>query len=107
MAGSTSVDELVQSVHLYRNRKLLFHGYVLPFVLFYLCWIYFWVFIYGFWEHYEGGCVGIAVIGMAQILACLFCHWSVHVHCFFSCNTVSAPLITSKSPCRKRLFLAP
>lgn len=89
MAGTSSIDDLVHSVQLYSNRKLIFHGYVFPFVILYLSWVYVWIFLYGFWEHYEGGMVGIAAIGCLQILSCLFCHWSVHVHCVFACNRVS------------------
>jgi cation-transporting ATPase 13A1 len=63
--------------------------YVLPFILIYTGWIYVWCGIYGFLEYYEGGFVGLAAIGCAQILCCLACYWSVHVNCFFTCRKVT------------------
>ncbi|NP_001135438.1 ATPase type 13A1 [Nasonia vitripennis] len=84
-------DELVQSVSLHNPRKLLFNGYVLPFVLTELVWIYAWIFVYGLHDYYEPGLVGIAVIGVLQIFVCLCCQWSVHVHTFLNCSSASDP----------------
>lgn len=83
------VDELVQSVSLHNSRRLLFNGYVLPFVIVQGLWIYGWIFIYNTDEYYDEGLVGIAAIGVLQILACLCCQWSVHIHCFLNCSSVS------------------
>ncbi|XP_063229452.1 endoplasmic reticulum transmembrane helix translocase isoform X2 [Bacillus rossius redtenbacheri] len=91
MAGAMCVDDLVQSVSLHIPRKLLFHGYVLPFVILYGVWGYLWINVYNV-EHYEAGFIGIAVIGLLQVLSCLCCHWSVHVQCFFTCQSTKDPL---------------
>jgi cation-transporting ATPase 13A1 len=89
MSVTTKLDDLVQSVSLYTQKGTLFHLYVLPFILIYTGWIYVWCGIYGFLEYYEGGFVGLAAIGCAQILCCLACYWSVHVNCFFTCRKVT------------------
>lgn len=86
MTVNLKLDDLVQSVTLYSNVNTLFHGYILPFLVIYLGWIYVWCGVYGFWEFYEGGCVGLAVVGCIQILSCLCCHWSVHVRCLLTCK---------------------
>ncbi|XP_060516984.1 endoplasmic reticulum transmembrane helix translocase [Cylas formicarius] len=92
MSVTHKLDDLVQSVSLYTRIPLLFHLYTLPFLIFYPIWIYIWIGIYGFWEHYEGGFIGVAVIGIMQVLCCLACYWSVHVNCFFSCKKEKDPL---------------
>lgn len=90
MAANTyGVDDLVYSVTLYRSRRLLFHGYVGPFVIFYLIWFYIWSTRYGVSEYFEAGMIALAIIGIVQVLTCLFCHWSVHIRCLLSCNKVS------------------
>ncbi|XP_014238364.1 manganese-transporting ATPase 13A1 [Trichogramma pretiosum] len=84
-------DELVQAVSLHNPRKLLFNGYVLPFLVLELTWVYGWIGIYGLFEFYEPGLVGVAVIGVLQIFVCLCCQWSVHVHTFLNCGSESDP----------------
>ncbi|CAG9767898.1 unnamed protein product [Ceutorhynchus assimilis] len=91
MSVTPKLDELVQSVSLYIRIPTIFHLYLLPFLVFYLVWIYLWIGLWGFYEHYEGGFVGIAVIGCIQILACLACYWSVHINCFFMCKKQKDP----------------
>ncbi|KAJ8952493.1 hypothetical protein NQ318_003289 [Aromia moschata] len=51
-----------------------------------ISWLYGWIGIYGFSDHYEGGFVGLAVIGCLQVLCCLACYWSVHINCFCTCK---------------------
>jgi len=89
MVVERSIDDLVQSVSLHIPRQFLFHGYILPFLTLYGCWLYGWLFVYGVEEYYEAGLIGVAVIGLVQILSCLCCHWSVHVQCFLTCKSVS------------------
>jgi len=89
MVVEMRVDDLVQSVSLHIPRQFLFHGYILPFVILYGGWLYGWLFLYGIEEYYEAGLIGVAVIGLLQILSCLCCHWSVHVQCFLTCKSVS------------------
>lgn len=91
MSVRPKLDDLVQSVSLYTRIPTLLHLYVLPFILIYSAWLYLWLGIYGFNEHYEGGFVGMAVIGCLQVLSCLACYWSVHVNCFFSCKKENNP----------------
>lgn len=108
MSSLPNLDDLVQSVSLYRRIPTIFHLYVLPFIIIYVGWFYVWCGIYGFWEHYEGGFVGLAAIACVQILCCLACYWSVHINCFFSCKKVTKleklPAFTLKfhTFCRKK-----
>lgn len=88
-ASSARVDDLVQSVSLYNPRRLIFNGYVLPFLLAQFAWIYCWIFVYGIDEYYEAGLVGIAAIGVLHIFLCLCCQWSVHIQTFLNCSSVS------------------
>ncbi|GIY91854.1 manganese-transporting ATPase 13A1 [Caerostris extrusa] len=87
MASSTyGVDDLVDNVTLYRSRHLLFSGFVGPFVIFYFAWFYIFNFRYGFEEYFEAGMIALAIIGIVQVLTCLFCLWSVHIRCLLSYN---------------------
>ncbi|XP_023721826.2 manganese-transporting ATPase 13A1 [Cryptotermes secundus] len=92
MVVAERVDDLVQSVSLHIPRQFLLHGYILPFLTLYGSWLYVWFFIYGIEEYYEAGLIGVAVIGLLQILSCLCCHWSVHVQCFLTCKSAKDPL---------------
>ncbi|XP_043245096.1 endoplasmic reticulum transmembrane helix translocase-like isoform X2 [Amphibalanus amphitrite] len=74
-----ALDDLIQSLSYHNVRPLIFHGYMLPFITLYLVWLYIWLFVQGYEEHFEMGLVGIAVIGFIQILTSLFCLWSVSV----------------------------
>ncbi|KYM97902.1 PREDICTED: manganese-transporting ATPase 13A1 [Cyphomyrmex costatus] len=85
------VDDLVQSVSLYNQRKWMFNGYFLPFVMLQSLWIYCWIFVYGVDEYYDAGLAGIAVIGVLQIFLCLCCQWSVHIHTFISFSSEENP----------------
>ncbi|XP_014218606.1 manganese-transporting ATPase 13A1 [Copidosoma floridanum] len=88
---SAAGDELVQSVSLHNPRKLVFNGYVLPFVLTEFLWIYAWIFVYGLEDYYEPGLAGIVFIAVLQIFVCLCCQWSVHVHTFLNCSSTNDP----------------
>lgn len=89
MTATTKLDDLIQSVHLYTFSSPLFHGYILPFIILYASWLYGWCGVYGFFEFYEGGWVGLGVIACLQILCSLCCYWSVHINCLLSCKAVS------------------
>ncbi|GJQ67243.1 hypothetical protein Trydic_g8148 [Trypoxylus dichotomus] len=86
MTAATKLDELVQSVNLYTFNNPLFHGYILPFIILYASWLYGWCGVYGFFEFYEGGWVGLGIIACLQILCSLCCYWSVHINCLLSCK---------------------
>lgn len=88
MIATPKLDYLVQSVSLYTRKPILFHLYILPFILLYLIWLYLWLTVFGFTEYYEGGFLVLAAIGCLQVLCCLACYWSVHVNCFMTCNKV-------------------
>ncbi|KAG5897443.1 hypothetical protein JTB14_002704 [Gonioctena quinquepunctata] len=91
MSVTPKLDDLVQSVSLYSRLSALFHLYVLPFIIIYSAWFYLWLGVYGFSEYYEGGFLGVAGIGVFQILCSLACYWSVHINCFFSCRKEKDP----------------
>ncbi|KAI4466177.1 cation-transporting atpase-related [Holotrichia oblita] len=86
MTATAQLDELVQSVTLYTFNSPFFHGYILPFIVLYVSWLYCWCGVYGFFEFYEGGWVGLGVIACLQILCSLCCYWSVHINCLLSCK---------------------
>lgn len=88
-ATSPRVDELVQSVSLHNARRWMFNGYIMPFMILESLWISCWTFVYGIDEYYDAGLVGIATIGVLQVLLCLCCQWSVHIHTFVNCSSVS------------------
>ena len=85
---ATSMSDEIESVSLYNLRPTIFHGYVFPFLFSYSFWLYFWVVVYGVNEYFEAGLIALAFIGCAQILVCLFCHWSVHIRCSLTCSKV-------------------
>ncbi|KAG1714791.1 Manganese-transporting ATPase 13A1 [Nymphon striatum] len=85
------VDELIQTVSLHNPRPILLHGYVAPFIIVYLTWIYYWFFQFGVSEYFEAGLIAGVVVGLLQILTCLCCHWSVHISCLFTCKTAKDP----------------
>nr|CAG4643700.1 EOG090X00J5 [Lepidurus arcticus] len=84
-------DDLLESVGLYVPRDVVFHGYILPFIGLYAAWLYSWVFVYGITDYYEAGLIALAAVGVLQILTVLFCHWSVHIQCLFTCRKESDP----------------
>ncbi|XP_074026717.1 endoplasmic reticulum transmembrane helix translocase [Leptinotarsa decemlineata] len=91
MTVTPKLDDLVQSVSLHSRFPALFHFYVLPFIVIYLAWFYLWLGVYGFLEYYEGGFLGVGIIGICQILCSLACYWSVHINCLFSCRKEKDP----------------
>jgi len=47
-----------------------------------------WIWIYGVWEQMEGFFICCAIVGALNIIACLFCVWSVHVASKLTCLKV-------------------
>ncbi|XP_072225588.1 endoplasmic reticulum transmembrane helix translocase [Leuresthes tenuis] len=89
---SSTGDELVSSVTLYRRRPRLLHGTVLPFLaVLYPCWLYVWLGVYGASEYPEAGLLALAAIGIAHVLTALSGYWSVHAHCWLTCSKEPDP----------------
>lgn len=87
---SSTGDELVSSVTLYRRRPRLLHGTVLPFlVVLYPGWMYVWFGVYGASDYPEAGLLALAAIGIAHVLTALSGYWSVHAHCLLTCSKVN------------------
>lgn len=78
-AGKLTSD--IDSIELYREKPLLLHGYIWPFVAFYGIWFGYWTQALGVGEYVELGLIGFAVIAVLQILTGLFCYWFVSVRC--------------------------
>jgi len=76
----------IRSTSLYNSRHVLTHGYILPFIVLYVAWLY--VSIAVLELPIEAALIGVAVIGILQVLACLFCHWFVQVRCLMTCTKV-------------------
>ena len=83
-----AVNKEIEYIRWYRRKKLIFHGYVFPFIIIYGAVFYTWLVVYGALAHFELGCIALAVTGVIQVLTCLSCHWSVHVRCAFTCTSV-------------------
>uniref|UniRef100_H2UKB2 Endoplasmic reticulum transmembrane helix translocase n=1 Tax=Takifugu rubripes TaxID=31033 RepID=H2UKB2_TAKRU len=87
LLDSSTGDELVSSVTLYRRRPRLLHGTVLPFLaVLYPGWMYVWFGVYGASEYPEAGLLALAAIGIAHVLTALSGYWSVHAHCWLTCS---------------------
>ena len=78
----------IQHISLHNLRPLILHGYIGPFLVLYGLWLYTWVVVYGLDGYFEAGLIALAMIGLLQILCCLFCHWFVSVQCALTCSKV-------------------
>ncbi|EDV27584.1 uncharacterized protein TRIADDRAFT_20897 [Trichoplax adhaerens] len=87
-ASEMPVSDDIQYIRLYIPRQVYLHGYVAPFLIFYMIWLYVWLVMYGVQEYFEAGLIAVAGIGILQILTCLSCFWSVHVRCALTCKSV-------------------
>ena len=90
MAAPSRLNDEIQQISLHNVRPLLFHGYVTPFIVLYSVWLYMWTVVYGIEEYFEAGLIVLAILGLLQILSCLFCLWFVEVRCLLSCSKVSS-----------------
>ncbi|XKL67641.1 hypothetical protein PGB90_003132 [Kerria lacca] len=86
-----AIDELVDSITIYKTLPLYFHGEVFPFLGLYIITVYFGIYVYDYEEYGEIFMLLIAVLAVLQVLACLCCFWSVHIRCFLSCRKVKTP----------------
>jgi len=82
-------DDLISRVSLYRGRAPVLHGYIAPFILLYVGWLYTWFVHIGYDDWVEAGYIVGAVIVILNILVILSCHWSVTVMAVMTCNRVS------------------
>ncbi|KAH9286492.1 Manganese-transporting ATPase 13A1 [Echinococcus granulosus] len=71
----------IDSINLYREKPILLHGYIWPFVLLYSIWLGYWFGTLGATEYVELGLIGVAVISVLHVLTALFCYWFVSVRC--------------------------
>ena len=88
-----SISEDVQSICYYSPLPVLLHGYVAPFLVIYVLELYVWLMVYGLEEYFEAGCIAFAATAVLQVVACLFCVWSVHVRCLFTCRKVTYSIL--------------
>lgn len=79
----------IDSIELYREKPVLFHGYIWPFVALYAIWFGYWTQTLGVTEYLELGFIGFAVIAVLQILTALFCYWFVSVRCLLMFRRVN------------------
>ncbi|VDM16591.1 unnamed protein product [Hydatigera taeniaeformis] len=75
------MGKYIDSVTLYREKPVLLHGYIWPFVALYSIWLGYWFGTLGATEYVELGLIGVAVISVLHILTALFCYWFVTVRC--------------------------
>lgn len=89
MAAKAAMSIEVQYTELYKASHVIFHGYVLPFLILYFFFFPTWIFYYGIFEYFEIGCIITAVFGVLQVLVCLSCHWSIHARAKLTCSQVA------------------
>ena len=83
--------EEVKSLSLYREKHILFHGYVFPFIALYVAAVVGWMTTQEEWSaHAELLYITLAAIAALNVVTCLFCVWSVHVRCALSLKRVRA-----------------
>jgi cation-transporting ATPase 13A1 len=82
--------EEIDYVVLYKERPLWSHGYILPFVMFYLSFAIGWLYTFNddIYQHVELFFILLAAIGVLHVMTCLSCVWSVHVRCLLTCRRV-------------------
>lgn len=83
-----AIDNLIESVSLYKPCHIALHGAIFPFIFLYLQWSYICFRAIEFADFYF---IGIFVIAVCQILCSLCCFWSVSFRCLLSCRRVSSP----------------
>ena len=62
-----ALDSLVDSVTTYRMKPIWYHLYILPFFFIYAGVFYVWTCVYDFEEHYELGCIAVAIVAVLQV----------------------------------------
>ena len=72
-----------------RTRPPILHGYIAPFLVLYLAWLYTWFVHFGFEEWLEAGYISGAGLVLCNVLVILSCHWSVAIMAAMTCNRVS------------------
>jgi len=82
-------DDLVDRVTLHKTRPPILHGYIAPFLVLYLAWLYTWFVHFGFEEWLEAGYISGAGLVLCNVLVILSCHWSVAIMAAMTCNRVS------------------
>lgn len=87
MAGP-ALSEDIQTISFHNLRPLYLHGTIGPFCILYLLWFYCWTVIYGVENYFEAGLIALVGIALLQILAMLFCVWSVDLRCWMTCSKV-------------------
>lgn len=85
------MDDLVQSVHCYNPRSLLFHGYLAPFFIIQAAVYYAFSDADQQGHSHEIRVIAVTVSIAAQIVTYLFCHWSVDVKCLLSYTRCNDP----------------
>ena len=84
-----AVGEEVKDISLYKLLPTWRHGYILPFVCFYVSLFCGWVYFFGSpIEQNEGLLISVAVIAALNLITALFCVWSVDVRCLLTCKKV-------------------
>lgn len=83
-----ALDELIDSVTVYKTLPLYFHGEVFPFLGLYCLTVYLGLYVYDYEEYGEIFMLVVGVLALLQVLTCLCCFWSVHIRCFLSCRKV-------------------
>lgn len=84
-----AVGDEVKDISLYKLLPTWRHGYILPFVCFYVSLFCGWVYFFGSpIEQNEGLLISVAVIAALNLITALFCVWSVDVRCLLTCKKV-------------------
>ena len=85
----TNINDEIQHISLHNSRKIIFHGYIFPFVFLHIAWLYVWTAEFDYNDtQFELGMIGFAIVGLLQILTTLFCLWFVQVKVLLTCSSV-------------------
>jgi hypothetical protein len=88
----TSYSDEIQSINPLRFRHFLLHLNIGPFFLAYLVWLIIWTQHFGVSDYPELGMVVTIVIGILQVVVCLFCYWFVEFRVLMQCIKVKDAL---------------
>ena len=85
------INDEIERIRPYKFRPFYLHLNIAPFFLAYAIWWITWTVHFGVDEYPEIGLIVTAIIGILQIVTCLFCYWFVEFRCLMQCARVDNP----------------
>lgn len=85
------LNDEIESISAYKFRHFLIHLNIAPFFIGYIAWFMVWSYKFGIEEYPELGMIITFLIGIMQVLTCLFCYWFVEFRVLMQCSRVKDP----------------